>query len=113
MAGADRYVYVFRAMVHNQRMIGEDDEDAPAHLASRMGVNFMDVGAAIDPFKEPSPTQLARVEKMVAEQGKVERANKLLLRTLAKSAQAARPGGAAAVENMEENSMRDSSSNSA
>ena len=75
-----RYVYVFRAMVKHQRAVGEEEEDGPARLASRMGENFMDVGDALDPFKEPSPTQLARVEAMVAEQAKESRARAAAMR---------------------------------
>ena len=61
----DRYVHVFRALREGQ---GDDEDDAAeedeaSSLAARMGENFMDVGAATDPFKEVKPTQLTRMEK--------------------------------------------------
>ena len=61
---SDRYVYVFRALV--KRDDEAEDNEAPS-LAVRMGENFMDSGAATDPFKEPTPSQLTRLEMLLHE----------------------------------------------
>ena len=81
MGGEERYVYVFRAMHHRRRDLGEDEIDED-HLSHRMGRSFTDEAAATDPFKEPEPSQASRIEKIVAELAKTDRVTRLSMRTL-------------------------------
>ena len=80
----ERYFHIFRAMVQRERDYGEEELDEET-VASRMGENFM-AGAATDPFKGPTPTPIARIEKIVSELMKSAAAERRATSVEAKSA---------------------------